>query len=339
MAPSSQLVSVVIPVFNRGREVVAAVESALAQTWPHKEIIVVDDGSTDHTADRLKAFGSQIRYVHQENGGPAVARNTGIGLAAGSWVAFLDSDDLWMPSKLASQMQCLEEFVGIGDVCFTDCQFFGDSQMEGSAFEKAGLRSEKANFLLPDPVALIFGREPALWIQSSVIRRQLLLDLGGFDESLVVVEDTDLILRMSLNARFCCVRSLLVKISRPSERKVGLIEILSERSDRPFRIRERMYKKWLRISKGTHEAAYRLTNQHLKSLHYCWLIARIYRLEPWHCLDNIRGLRSCGESYWEILSRLAFRGRRRLRTMVRSLLVSRGTDRIDSTARKLDTPR
>ncbi len=311
------VVTVVIPTFNRGPELVAAVESVLAQTWPHREVVVVDDGSTDDTASRLRPFQNVIRYVRQENSGVAAARNAGLRMASGAWVAFLDSDDVWSPSKLASQMRCLNEF-GQANVCFTDCEFFGNPEIKGSAFERAGLTLASDSFIR-DPVDLVLGREPAFWIQSSIIRKRLLLELNGFDETLVVVEDTDLIFRLALREPFCAVSQPLVRISRPESREVGLSEMLADRSDLSFDYRDRMYRKWLRISKGVHEGARKTTLEHLRSLHYCWLVARVYRLNLVKCLENVQRLRTYGESYLDILRRLSFRARRRLGKTIQRL--------------------
>ncbi len=103
------LISVVIPTYNYGHFVTGAVESALAQTYPDREILVVDDGSTDDTRDRLSPFEGRIRYIHQENRGLSAARNTGIRAAQGALIAFLDSDDLWHPEKLAVQARYLAD--------------------------------------------------------------------------------------------------------------------------------------------------------------------------------------------------------------------------------------
>ena len=97
-------VSVVIPTYNSGPLVVEAVNSVLAQTRPADEIIVVDDGSTDDTAERLAAFGAAVRYVRKDNGGVSTARNRGVAEASGDWIAFLDADDVWHPHKL--EVQC-----------------------------------------------------------------------------------------------------------------------------------------------------------------------------------------------------------------------------------------
>jgi glycosyltransferase involved in cell wall biosynthesis len=97
-------ISVVVPVFNGERFIAAALDSVLAQTQGDFEIIVVDDGSTDDTRSVVMGRGSRVRYERQTNAGPATARNLGIELATGDFVAFLDADDLWIPEKTAVQM-------------------------------------------------------------------------------------------------------------------------------------------------------------------------------------------------------------------------------------------
>ena len=96
-------ISVIIPTYNYGRFVSDAIRSVLAQTLTPKEIIVVDDGSTDDTASRVQEFHGRIRYVHHNNSGLAATRNTGIRESRGEWIAFLDSDDVWHPQKLERQ--------------------------------------------------------------------------------------------------------------------------------------------------------------------------------------------------------------------------------------------
>src|SRR5262245_17150631 len=97
-------VSVIIPAYNAAAFIAGAVQSVLDQTFQDFEIIVVDDGSKDGTVAALEPFGSHIRVHRQQNAGVARARNTGAALATGSWVAFLDADDLWIPQKLERQL-------------------------------------------------------------------------------------------------------------------------------------------------------------------------------------------------------------------------------------------
>ena len=101
-------ISVVIPAYNSARYIARTIESVLSQTLPADEIIIVDDGSTDDTAGVVAKFESKVKYIHQTNAGASVARNTGIEAAAGDWIAFLDSDDEWLPCKLRLQTELLE---------------------------------------------------------------------------------------------------------------------------------------------------------------------------------------------------------------------------------------
>jgi len=104
---ASPRVSCVVPVFNGERFLGEALESILTQTCPPDEIVVVDDGSTDGSAQIATAL-DRVRYIRQENAGPAAARNSGIGISTGDLLAFLDADDLWLPTKLERQLAQLE---------------------------------------------------------------------------------------------------------------------------------------------------------------------------------------------------------------------------------------
>ncbi|MBI4530243.1 MAG: glycosyltransferase family 2 protein, partial [Candidatus Latescibacteria bacterium] len=114
-------VSVIIPTYNRSRFVCEAVASALAQSQPPSEVIVIDDGSTDDTAAVLhRRYGDRIRYIQQDRRGKSAARNSGAQRATGHYLAFLDSDDLWTPTKLERQLRLLEADPAFSLVhCFT----------------------------------------------------------------------------------------------------------------------------------------------------------------------------------------------------------------------------
>ena len=103
--PTGPLVSVIIPAYNAGPYIADTLESALGQTYPHREIIVVDDGSTDDTERRVEPYLRQIRYIRQENGGEGKARNRGLRAATGDYIALLDADDLLLPEKIEIQLQ------------------------------------------------------------------------------------------------------------------------------------------------------------------------------------------------------------------------------------------
>jgi glycosyltransferase involved in cell wall biosynthesis len=120
------MVSVIIATYNRARYLPATVASVLGQTFHDFELIVVDDGSTDDTAVVLKPFQGRLRYVYQENAERGAARNRGLRLASGKYVAFLDSDDLWAPNKLEAEVETLRRRPGLGlvysDACYIDSE-------------------------------------------------------------------------------------------------------------------------------------------------------------------------------------------------------------------------
>src|ERR1700685_3541854 len=102
--PSKPTVSVVIPTYNRADFVCKAIKNVFQQTFKDLELVIVDDGSTDNTLEKLAAFGNKIRVISQANAGPAAARNRGGEAACGEIIAFQDSDDTWMPTKLERQV-------------------------------------------------------------------------------------------------------------------------------------------------------------------------------------------------------------------------------------------
>ncbi|WP_448556469.1 glycosyltransferase family 2 protein [Thalassotalea montiporae] len=109
MAAIHPLVSIIIPVYNGAKYIKPCVESVLGQCYPNKEIIIVNDGSTDNSAEVIKSIDGDIKYIYQENAGSAVARNTGIDNALGDFIAFNDGDDLWAPNRLHQQVRFLQE--------------------------------------------------------------------------------------------------------------------------------------------------------------------------------------------------------------------------------------
>ena len=144
-ADSSPLVSCIVPVFNGERFIQEALDSILAQTHERLELLVVDDGSTDGTAAIVQRYGDQVKYLHQENGGPPVARNTGLRAAQGDLIAFLDSDDRWAPTKIALQVDCFQRNPQLG-ICLTHIQNFWESEL---AAEQEQLQNHRRSQPLP----------------------------------------------------------------------------------------------------------------------------------------------------------------------------------------------
>lgn len=122
------LVSAIIPTYNRAAYLVQAVESALAQSYPALEIVVVDDGSTDGTREALTPYLHRIRYIYQDNQGEAVARNTALAASKGELIAFLDSDDIWLPGRLETQVELLHSRPDVGMVAAHATQIDGNGK-------------------------------------------------------------------------------------------------------------------------------------------------------------------------------------------------------------------
>ena len=192
---SSPLVSVIIPTYNRARLVGEAIESVLAQTYKHLEIIVVDDGSTDGTEEALGPYRERIEYIYQQNRGASAARNTGIFRARGDYIAFLDSDDLWVPEKLELQVDYLEKHADCGLV-YTDCEFL--VVRDGRVVE----RIEKNLTGYSGYAYLQIFMRNEVFIPTVLLRRDCLGAVGYFDEKLTFFEDVDLWFRLSRCFKF-----------------------------------------------------------------------------------------------------------------------------------------
>lgn len=205
---SIPLVSTIIPTFNRAHLVPEAIDSVLRQTYPNVEIIVVDDGSTDETQECLKRYGNRIKLIKQENAGPSAARNRGIAAAQGALIAFLDSDDLWLPEKLERQVRVMVAAGESVPCCLSNIMMhWRDKQI--SSFEIAGLKpgSPEGIWMNPDEV---LATRFVLFNQGVVIRRQVVNALGGFDPSLRLLEDYEFALRLSHHRPWAFIRDPLV---------------------------------------------------------------------------------------------------------------------------------
>lgn len=187
-------VSVIIPTFNRAAYVGEAIESVYAGNESEPEVIVIDDGSTDATGEVVRRFPA-ARYVRQENRGPAAARNHGVALARGEFLAFLDSDDVWLPGKLRYDLETFAAHPEI-DAVITDAEVWSEQTLRAESWLRMrGLPLEDA------PRA---AREyPPVWAGIHLfapccmaLRRRALDRVGPFDETLRSFEDWDFELRL-----------------------------------------------------------------------------------------------------------------------------------------------
>ena len=196
------LLSVVIPTWNRAQLVCDAVSSTLVQRDGAVEVIVVDDASTDSTAEQLeKKFGSCIRLLRLEHRrGPGGARNAGARLACGEFLAFLDSDDVWLPGKLEAELEVFERFPG-ADVVVSDSQNFFEGQADGtSRFAQNGLlEATRGEVRVASECRWLWTNSMnTVHTCSIMVRREALLKLGEklFAEDLVCCEDWEFQMRL-----------------------------------------------------------------------------------------------------------------------------------------------
>ena len=194
------LVSVIIPTYNRWPMLRDAVASVLTQTFKNFELIIVDDGSTDETAHELAQYGASLRLVSQHNRGVAAARNAGVRVAKGEYIAFLDSDDLWLPKKLEVQTAFMQRNEGI-NICQTE-----------EIWIRRGIRVNPRQ-KHHKPAGNIFRPSLDLCLVSPsavMMTRRLFQETGGFDETFRVCEDYDLWLRIAVNYPVALVPAALV---------------------------------------------------------------------------------------------------------------------------------
>ena len=199
-------VSVIIPSYQREHVVGRAIDSALAQTYPDVEILVIDDGSTDGTAQVVQGYGSKVHYVYQDNQGRSAARNSGMRQATGEFIAILDSDDWWHPSKVAKQVTAMRQHPQVG-LMYSQA-YMVDAVGKHTLFGQG-----------PDTPQDIFERllmENLIPASSVMTRRDCLTAIGGFNEQMDFAEDWELWLRLAARYSQLCIPEPLSYYWMPS---------------------------------------------------------------------------------------------------------------------------
>jgi glycosyltransferase involved in cell wall biosynthesis len=183
------VISVVIPTRNRAAMLSDALRSVAAQTFSDYELIVVDDGSADDTAHVVRSAEISVRYLWQDHSGVSAARNRGVAAARSEWIAFLDSDDLWLPAKLARQMD------------FVQCHPHAEICQTDEIWIRNGVRVNPCRrHRKPSGDIFCPSLDLCLVSPSAVLMRRATFDrLGGFDEGLPACEDYDLWLRLAVD--------------------------------------------------------------------------------------------------------------------------------------------
>jgi glycosyltransferase involved in cell wall biosynthesis len=262
-ADPAALVSVVIPAYNTERYLRRAIDSVLAQRYRPLECIVVDDGSTDGTGDIARSFGNQVRYIRQRNAGASAARNAGILASRGAYVAFLDSDDYWLDTKLENQMRVLSAHPELRLVSTlwawlpsnTDP---GRTDFSGPEFDEAAID------LLPGWESLL--RDPYLGTPTVVVAATAAKAVGGFDVKLRSAEDIDFFMRVCDGQPYAVLKQRLVgfqlrqgSLTRTENSHRHNLDLLTRLSETRPEVRERfgatltecrldIYRRWARTS-------------------------------------------------------------------------------------------
>jgi glycosyltransferase involved in cell wall biosynthesis len=204
------IVSVVIPAYNAEKYIRESIDSVLTQTFKNYEIIVVDDGSTDSTGIIIQQSYPSVRYIFQKNGGPAKARNVGIKEARGEYIAFLDADDVWMPTKLEKQIHYFNQHPEISFV-FT----------ENSMFDEKGIirhtLGKRERLLKKDVVRNIF-MSSYLATPTVMVQKKVFEEVGYFEENLIAAEDDNMWMRIAMKFKVALIDEPLtmVRITRSS---------------------------------------------------------------------------------------------------------------------------
>ncbi|MFL5637767.1 MAG: glycosyltransferase family 2 protein [Gemmatimonadaceae bacterium] len=244
-------VSVIIPTYNRAQLLKLTLQSILAQTHPVLEIIVVDDGSADNTSEICAEFGAPVRYIHQRNQGVSAARNNALRAAEGDWIAFCDSDDLWMPNKLQLQLEAIEatgadfsvtdftlidpdgQSVPGGERGFTlSFPVFGETgvnpeQHLGKWLARRELRlgSESIATYTGDSFGMLFLGN-VIMPSTAIVARDVITRAGSFDETFHVAEDTEYFHRVSAHS------TLTILMKPLSQHRIGHPSLVAEKSDK-----------------------------------------------------------------------------------------------------------
>jgi cellulose synthase/poly-beta-1,6-N-acetylglucosamine synthase-like glycosyltransferase len=275
------MVSVVIPCFNAERWIGEAIQSCLTQSYQQIEVIVIDDGSTDRSLEIINSFGSKIRFETGPNRGGNAARNRGFALSKGGYIQFLDADDYLLPEKIERQLSNLESTGA--DVAYGDWRRLSHQPDGRSEFEDVVVSGDQADVL----EALLGG----WWVApvAVLLRRNAVLTIGGWDESLKAAQDTDLMINLALaKCRF---------VYQPGchsiYRKYGRVTVSTSSTPRWLQCHCKVLDKALdaltRTSRLTPEYRHALARSYFQLArgcfafdreHYDQVMARVLQLEP-----------------------------------------------------------
>lgn len=246
-------ISVIIPNFNNAAYVATAIASVLAQSYQDVEIIVIDDGSTDDSRAVITQFGEQVHYHWQANQGLAAARNKGIRVAQGDWIALLDADDQWLPTYLATMLALTKDHPnGVVYYCAAQCMDQHGHDLPRRLGAPVGPPETtyqtlvRANFLIPSTILL---------------RRQVVVAAGLFDPRLRACEDWDLWLRLGPQQRFIGTSACLVRYrvhnTSLSANVTGMHQAAQAVVEKNFGLNDGQYQAWSQTKQRAYGGLYR----------------------------------------------------------------------------------
>jgi glycosyltransferase involved in cell wall biosynthesis len=226
-------VDVIIPTYNSARYLPTSIESVMAQTFDDWKILLVDDGSTDDTAEVIAPYverlGSKLQYIRQKNGGVSAARNTGLRHVTAEFVALLDADDVWLPCRLAESLKCFDDRPEVG----MSYGLISWIDQDGKVINTFGGNPEHAEGRI---ARYIYTRQVQMPTSTMMFRKACADKVGGFDESLLATEDRDLWLRMAFHYEVA-VASKVISLYRTSP------DSLTSSSDRMLKAQTRFIEK------------------------------------------------------------------------------------------------
>lgn len=207
---ASSAVSVIVPAFNAAPYLKETLDSVFAQTRVPAEVIVVDDGSTDNTCEIARSYGPRVRLLQRHQGGAAAARNLGASQSSGEWLAFLDADDVWVPTKLERQLALVDEATGL-----VYCDRMNIGVTDGLPERQSDIQPLFDGDVFVD--LLIKGN--VITTSGVLLRADIFRELGGFDHDarLLPAEDWDLWLRVAARYRVRACRETLIRYRLHSE--------------------------------------------------------------------------------------------------------------------------
>lgn len=255
--PPGATVTVIVPTFNRAHLLTRTLTSLFAQTIRVDQVILVDDGSTDDTANRVNAlidehpeWAERFLFLRQENQGKSVALNLALAESSGSWISFNDSDDRWKVDKLQRQFEALVAFPDCG-ACFTDSVYMTGESDAGTTLHRGKLCLPETMGRLDDALTITGRLSHGIMMQSILVRSDIMKRVGSFDPIMRVAQDVDFVFRLAMVTPLCYVNRPLVEIDRPPGRTLGLTSEFTMQSVTRLALHERMFRKWLSLAVET----------------------------------------------------------------------------------------